>query len=353
MYLSIISTLFSTFASLLGITAIIVFHEFGHFVFCKLFNVYTPTFSIGMGKVLYSKMFGHTNFCISAAPIGGYVEIASEEGIAGTNGFNQISYYQKVLIMLGGIFCNFLFTYVAFVALFYTGMPEFGLPYETNLPIIAKVTKNSINEHLFKPNDIIVEINETPTHNDASIIKKEALEQIKQDAKDILVTIQRDQELIKLRLNLNTKQTTLSKLFEVTFIQKAPLEVKDSCIQAYHATIFCLSSIIQGLKNIVHSSGKGLAGPIMIVVASSKSAQKGFAHLLLFLAIISLNLGFMNLLPLPIFDGGQFVIFTIEAVTRKELSEKVRNMIGVSSWILVLGLMIIFSLKDIHHLFFS
>ncbi|MBI2352666.1 site-2 protease family protein [Candidatus Dependentiae bacterium] len=354
-FIKIASSFSSILASLIGITLIVVFHEFGHFIFCKLFKVYTPTFSIGMGKILYSKMIGHTNFCLSLAPIGGYVEIASEDGIQGTKGFNEIPYYQKVLIMLGGIFCNFLFTYLIFVSLFFTGMPEFGLPYETNRPIISHLPEKSINAHHLKAGDIIISANDTPINDDASILKREALKQIQHNLTDLPVVIQRNNqtENINLLLNLNTKSTTLSNLLEVNFVKKAPLDIKNSFIQAYITLHFCLSSIINGLKNILHSSGKDFVGPIMIVMASSKSAQKGFSHFLLFLAIISLNLGFMNLLPLPIFDGGQFVIFTIEAIIKRSLSEKLRNFIGIGSWIFALGLMLIFSIKDLYHLFFK
>ena len=352
MPLHIISSFTALFSSLLGITAIVVFHEFGHFVFCKLFNVYTPTFSIGMGKVLYSKLFGHTNFCISAAPIGGYVEIATDEGIDGTKGFNQIPYWQKVFIMLGGISCNFLLTYIIFAGLFFTGIPESSLPYETNLPIIAQVAANSVNATSLQPKDTFESINGKQVSGNASIIKQELLEQLKNNGKEIPATILRNNTHVSIALNINSEQSSLDKLLGVSFEKKSSLGIKNSLIQAYYMTGFCLSSIIQGLKGIFSSCGKGFVGPIMAVVVSSKSAQKGFSHLLLLLAIISINLGFMNLLPLPIFDGGQFVLFTIEAITRKTLSDRVKEMIGISSWVLAIGLMVIFSLKDIYHLCF-
>lgn len=348
-----ISTFISTLSSLLGITAIIVFHEFGHFIFCKIFNVYTPTFSIGMGKVLYSKLFGHTNFCISAAPIGGYVEIATEEGIDGTKGFNQIPYWQKVCIMLGGISCNFLFTYVVFAALFFTGMPESGLPYETNLSTIKLVSESSINTDTLQPHDIIESINGKLVSGNASIIKQELLNSIKDGSQEASAIIQRNNNSIPKTLKIASGKAKLDLLLDVSFEKKQPLSAKNSLIQAYSMTQFCLSSIIQGLKSIFSSCGKGFVGPIMAVVVSSKSAQKGFSHLLLLLAIISVNLGFMNLLPLPIFDGGQFILFSIEAATGRALSDRIKELIGLSSWILAIGLMIVFSLRDIYTLCIS
>lgn len=350
MSLNFLFSLPSVISSLLGITAIIVFHEFGHFVFCKLFKVYTPTFSIGMGKVLFSKMFGHTNFCISAAPIGGYVEIATDEGIDGTKGFNQIPYWQKVCIMLGGISCNFILTYIIFTLLFFTGMPETGLPYQPHNPTIATISQASINASVLHNNDTISSINDIPVNNNTSIIRKEILSCLKSDKNKISATLIRQGSPVSAELNIDPKGTSLNKLLDVSFEKKAPLGLKEACIQAYYMTHVCLISIIDGLKSIFSSCGKGFVGPIMAVAVSSKSAQKGFDHLLLLLAIISINLGFMNLLPLPIFDGGQFLLFTIEAITRKSLSEKVRNGIGISSWVLALGLMIIFSIRDIYHL---
>lgn len=305
-----------------------------------------------MGKILYSKLFGHTNFCISAAPIGGYVEIATEEGIDGTKGFNQIPYWQKVCIMLGGISCNFLFTYLVFAILFFTGMPESGLPYETNLPIITQVSENSINAHNLAKNDIIISINGKEVSGNASIIKQECIESIKQNNLEISAVVLRNDESIPTVLKIDSKQTRLSQILGASLEKKPSLDVKNSLMQAYYMTNFCLHSIIDGLKGIFHSCGKGFVGPIMAVFISSKSAQKGFSHLLLLLAIISINLGFMNLLPLPIFDGGQFVLFTIEAITGRALSDRVRELIGLSSWILAIGLMIIFSLRDIYTLCF-
>ena len=350
MSLQIISSLMSLSASLIGITAIVVFHEFGHFLFCKLFNVYTPTFSIGMGKILFSKKFGHTNFCISAAPIGGYVEIATEDGIEGTKGFNEIPYWQKVCIMLGGISCNFLFTYIVFALLFFTGMPESGLPYETNTPVIQTVLQNSINKDNLMAGDIITSINNTAVDGNASIIKQNILIRAQTNETTVEAEILRDNQSFSTKLNIDPKQLTLNKMLEVSFEKKASLGFKDSCIYAYNITLTCIQSIIQALKSVFKSCGKGFVGPIMAVVVSSKSAQKGFSHLLLLLAIISVNLGFMNLLQLPIFDGGQFTLFTIEAITGRALSDRVKEWIGISSWILALGLMIIFSLRYIYTL---
>ncbi len=354
---SILTQFMSIFVSLIGISFIIVFHEFGHYIFCKIFNVYTPTFSIGIGKVLFSKKIGDTNFCISAGPIGGYVEVASESGINGSVGFNQIPYYQKVLIMLGGILFNFILTYLIFVGLFFTGMPDSTAgPYEPSSTKIAQVLPNSLNKQTLQAGDELISINQQSLSENLTIARKIIAQQAMDDVTAIPAEIIRNGTLHQITLQLKGKSTppSFSKQLEITMTQKPPLSFITSMVMAYTAVNFYLHAIATGLKQMISArSAHGFVGPVMAIAASSKSAQKGAASLLFLLAIISINLGFMNLLPLPIFDGGQFVIFTTETLMRRELSERIRHLIGLSSWVLAIGLLVIFTIRDLYTLMFN
>ncbi len=351
---SILTQITSIFASLLGISFIVVFHEFGHYIFCKIFNVYTPTFSIGIGKILVSKKIGDTNFCISAGPIGGYVEVASESGINGSLGFNQIPYYQKVLIMLGGIFFNFLLTYLIFVGLFFTGMPDSAAgPYEPSSTTIAQILPNSINQSHLQPGDELLTLNHEELNGNLAIARKIITQELKSHAHEIDATFLRSgaHHHTKLALKGASIPPSFSKQLEISMTPKPSLPFLTSMVMAYQAVDFYLRAIASGLKEMVHArSAHGFVGPVMAVAASSKSAQKGASSLLFLLAIISINLGFMNLLPLPIFDGGQFVIFTTETLMRRELSERIRHLIGMSSWVLAIGLLVIFTIRDLYTL---
>lgn len=352
----ILAQLAAIAASLIGISFIIVFHEFGHYIFCKLFNIYTPTFSIGIGKVLFSKKIGDTDFCVSAGPIGGYVEIASEQGIKGSLGFNQVPYWQKVLIMLGGIFCNFLLSYILFVCLFWTGMPENAAgSYEPCTTKISTIAPESLNAHNLQPNDELIALNHQSINNDLSNARK-IIMQSSQTASQIPAHVIRNGQPLELTLNLRGKGTppSISRQLELSFELKPALSFIESINQAWCATVFYTQAIIAGLKNMVNArTTQGFVGPVMAVAASSKSAQKGISYLLFFLAIISINLGFMNLLPLPIFDGGQFVIFTVEAIFRRQLSDRARHIIGISSWVMAIGLLVIFTIRDLQTLIFG
>ncbi|MGZ6254431.1 MAG: M50 family metallopeptidase [Candidatus Chromulinivorax sp.] len=342
----------SIILSLLGITSIVVFHEFGHFIFCKIFKVYTPTFSIGMGKKIYKKMIGQTEFCLSAAPLGGYVEIAAQTTHE-QKGFNDISYLKKCFIMLGGIACNMIFAYIIFSFLFYIGMPDTtSIPYENTTPVVKTITNTSKNYHHIQAEDTIINLNDQ-TINSSEEIKNVLNQAINENKHTLSATIIRNnQQLpITLEINLEKKQSTIDQILELTLHRKAPLSLQESIQHGVLLTHFYMKTIWNSLATIFSKkSGQNLAGPIVILTSSTKIAQKGIKFLLLFLAIMSINLGIMNLLPLPIFDGGQFVIFTIEALQKKEMSESVKEKIGMFSWILILTLMIVFSIKDIYTL---
>lgn len=345
----------SIIASLIGITFIIVFHEFGHYIFCKLFGVYTPTFSIGIGKKLISKKIGETDFCLSASPLGGYVEIATES-TPEHKGFNSLYYIQKVLVVLGGIACNILLAYLIFIGLFFTGMPDSAfMPYENNTPIIQTIEQDSCNYDSLQPSDVLISINQIAVNNQATILKQAINEQMSKNIMTIPAVIERNNQEIAVTLQLKSSKEALplDQRLELQFVRKAPLSVFASIQEGIKLTNFYILTIANSLSKIFTSKeSKSLAGPIMTLAASTKGAQKGFKYLLIFLAIISINLGIMNFLPLPIFDGGQFVIFTIETILRRQMSEKVRNIIGTFSWTLVIGLFIVFGIKDLYTLLF-
>ena len=120
--------------ALIGFGLLISIHELGHFIFCKIFKIHTPTFSIGMGPTIFQKQIGTTLFKLSAIPFGGYVEIAGMAEVGqgeqkhakdtSPNSFCNKSYWQKFLVLMGGIIFNLFFAYLTFSILLITGMPQ-------------------------------------------------------------------------------------------------------------------------------------------------------------------------------------------------------------------------------------
>jgi regulator of sigma E protease len=355
----------------IGFGILITVHEVGHFLFCKIFKVSTPTFSIGMGPTIFQKNFGSTNFRLAAIPIGGYVEIAglSEMGQGeqksaedrGENSFASKKYWQKLFILMGGVLFNLIFAYLVFSTLFFVGIQK----QKGNLFISTKIDKAVEENFGIKASDQIISINNELLSQEP----KKLIPQIEKaffmplNKNDITTQIQvellRGQEKISLTLTPKAQGDLNEKLLNSIELktEKIPGEYEKysffgSIYNGIKATNQWIIRIIAGLKYLItERTLKGAGGPIMIISQSFETAQKGIIPLLIFLAIISINLAIINLLPIGALDGGQILFATIEAIIRREIPEFVRLSINVASWVLILSLILYLSYKDIIRIF--
>lgn len=376
MSLNAISILFSSkllpfIFAFVGFGVLITVHEIGHFLFCKLFKVNTPTFSIGMGPTIYQRQLGSTNFRLAAIPIGGYVEIAglSEVGQGeqksaedrSQNSFASKKYWQKLFILMGGVVFNLLFAYIVFSTLFFVGIPK----QNGNLFISEKADKSIEENFGLKGLDHIISINNEYLSQEP----KKLVQQLetnflipfsKNDATaQIKVEILRGQEQISLTLTPKAQESINEKFLNSIELktEKIPGEYEKYSIfgainKGIKATNQWIIQILAGLKYLItERTLKGAGGPIMIISKSFETAQKGIIPLLIFLAIISINLAIINLLPIGALDGGQILFATIEAIIRREIPEFIRLGINIASWVLILSLILYLSYKDIIRIF--
>lgn len=353
--------LFWGVAGILGITLLIFIHECGHFIMCKIFGVRTPSFSIGFGPKLISKKIGQTEFSISAIPFGGYVEIAGsaevgqgeqKEAFAQDEGsFAVRHFYQKFLIMSGGILFNLLFAYLVMVCVFACGLPKSEFLYPLNaIPKVETIENGSPADKAgLKTGDLIVAANETPLNNDT-----EKLLGILRDngGKTISLLIERNGEQTLFNVPLETKSAFgktigyLGTSFTMVTVQGIPF------IKAIQRGIeltnrYIIATVYMFKYIFTKRDMSNVGGPVMIIKATAQGASKGLKVFLLFLAIISINLAILNLIPLPIFDGGQIMIYGIEAILGKSLPDKARLAINLTSWGLIMFLFIYVTIKDI------
>ena len=352
---------FSIIVGLLGIGFLIGFHELGHFIFCKIFKIRTPSFSIGMGPRLLTKKIGETEFSLSLLPLGGYVEIAGAAEVAqgdqkeaysrDDDSFAVKPYYQKMLVMAGGIIFNLFFAYAAFSFLYYVGMPKTPFLY----PINSSSTISSVENDTpaaqagLLPNDKIMAIDDKIVTNGTEAI-----------------------DIIKLRPNEPTKFLILrdgqEKTLDITLSSRLILEqetgllgvefdipssgIIESIKRGIAATHYLIGHIVNSFKKIFMGKElNNIGGPLMVISQTIKGAQKGFKIFLLLLAFISINLAILNIIPLPIMDGGQALFYTIEALLRRPLNEKIREYIHYATWIFLLMLIVYLSIKDIIMIF--
>lgn len=353
---------------ILGISLLVGIHELGHFLFAKLFRVHTPSFSIGFGPQLFSKKIGATLFSLSAIPLGGYVEVAGmaelgqgeqKEAFAqGEDSFAVKPFYQKMLILFGGIMFNLLFAYFTLSLLFIIGAPKTDLLYPLGIveeqPTLRIVRKDSPAERAqLKVGDEIIAINEETINQD----EVEKLKNITRTlpGKEVTLLIKRDnaQQEVKVTLDSTevvedgtTKQLgTLGVLYEIKSVPE--FGFFEGIKQGFRATNIYITMVIYSFKNMfIKRDITSVGGPVMVIAETIKGAQKGFKILLLFLAVISINLAILNLIPLPILDGGQIMFVTIETIIGRQLP-KLREYIHIISWVMVLALVIYLTLKDI------
>lgn len=349
--------------AIVGFGILIIIHECGHFLFCKMFGVHTPTFSIGMGPTIIEKKIGDTNFRLAAIPLGGYVEIAGNQEVGqgeqvhafdtGDTSFQSKPYWQKILIMFGGIAFNLGFAYIALSILFMFGAPkpniridniiENSIAQKSGLEkgdILFKIGEHNIKKKPESLADALGKIRELENTTIPFVVMREG--QMKTISVKIPqgVTIHKD----KGKLGIGYSFQPSEERERYPFFESIRRGIQQTNIYIYLT--------LMGMKNMfVHRSFKGAGGPVLMISESVRQAKAGFVYLFIFLAIISINLAILNLLPLPILDGGQILFITIETIIGREIPAPIKNSIFIGSWMLILGLMLYLTYNDILGLF--
>jgi regulator of sigma E protease len=349
-----VMSLFSIIFGMFGIGFLIGFHEFGHFIFCKIFKVATPTFSIGMGPRIFSKKIGETVFTLSAIPLGGYVEIAGAEDeqsdtkIKPVYLFTQKPYYQKMLVISGGILFNVLFSYIVLSTLYFVGLPQSELAFPLNESTTISAIKNDspAEKYGLQINDTIVAINELD-------VAQKPIELIKflrtHPGQSEVLTIQRNGAQERITVTIGDHKVDNKSIgylgAEFKILRYGFFKSIKHGIQGTNKLI---GIIINTFKSIfIQRNVEGIGGPLMVISQTIKGAAQGAKVFFLLLAFISVNLAVLNVIPLPIMDGGQALFYTIEAIIRRPLPEKVKIYIHYACWMLVLFLVIFLSIKDV------
>lgn len=360
--------LFFILLGFFGMGFLIGFHELGHFLFAKLFKIRVPSFSLGFGPRILTKKIGETEFCLSAIPFGGYVEIAGaaevgqgdqKEAFATDKGsFASKPYYQKMSVMFGGILFNLIFAYCAMIFLFAVGIPKTPLMPATMISVVHK--DSAAEKHELLPGDRIISIEEDST--DTSLVGRaqnvenniQRLQSLIQNLplKTAKFVINRNGEMITKTVVIGAKETetvTIGTLgVEFDFIPTPPHSLKDSIKQGIAVCNKWIINTFAGFSQLFSRKGiNNVGGPIMIISMTVKGAAAGYQIFLLLLAIISINLAVLNLIPLPILDGGQILFYSIEALIRRPIPHKIREYIHVGTWIMFMILFLYLSINDV------
>ena len=374
------SFIITILAALLVFSAVIAIHEFGHFTVAKLCGIQVNEFSIGMGPVLWKKNHKGTQYSLRALPVGGFVALEGEESpesqqakavrdarednfssskhdlnILSTESdgevqekpagipLNEAPVWQRVLVMVAGAVMNFVLGFVVLVILIAAqnepitsktiyAIQDGALCGQTGLQAGDKVL--AVNgRRCFVANDILYELVRTQSYSAD-------------------FTVLRDGEKVQLPgVQFDTWQdekgeTHMSIGFSVYGLEKTPgnvLREAGNSVLYYGRIVFTsLVDLVRGRESI-----NNLSGPVGIVSAIGQAASYGWQDLLELLALITVNLGILNLLPFPALDGGKVVFLVIEGVTGHAVPEKLQSVLTLATFGLLFGLMLFATYNDI------
>jgi len=303
------------FVALLVLSVLIFFHELGHFTAARFFGVQVDVFSIGFGKKLYSRMIGKTQWSISAIPLGGYVKMKGQDDTdPSKKSFDADSYnakkpWQRIIILLAGPFANFLMAFMLYFAIANLGVPKL-------LPYVGEVKTDSpaMTAGLQK-DDKIIQINGQTIQYWENIG-----EQVNATKNDLALIIERKQKLVTLHLtpeSIEDKnvfgETITRRIIGIGASGKQTIVYFgfiDAIDYAYHETKRASLLIAESVQKLITGvvGADKLGGIITIVDVTAQASHAGILALFFFTALISVNLGVLNLLPIPALDGGHISI---------------------------------------------
>jgi regulator of sigma E protease len=347
----------SWIVALAVLSVLIFFHELGHYSAARFFGVYVEVFSIGFGKKLLSFQWIGTQWQISAIPLGGYVKMKGQDDLDPTalssdnDSYNSKKPWQRIIILLAGPLANFALAWVFFYAI------ALGGP-QTLSPVIGKVVKESPAEIAgLQKGDVVLSINGESINE-----WNELSDHIK--ASDGALSLQIERNATIRNLTVLPKITETQNIFKETIQQRmvgiAPAGVTHTMElsvigtfeyaseETYNSSLLIFQSVQKLLTGVVPA--KEVGGVVSIVQITADASSYGWMSLFFFAALISVNLGVLNLLPIPALDGGHIMFNLYEMIRRKPPSEAVITQLTIGGWVLLLGLMSLGLYNDITRL---
>ncbi len=342
---------------LLVLSVLVFIHELGHFLAARYFGVTVHVFSIGFGKRLISKEFKGTTWQFSLIPLGGYVKMKGQDDSnpalieKGDDSYNNKKPWQRIIILFAGPFANFALAAVLYFCIALLGSNSLA-------PTIGQVIENSpaqkaglqVNDEIIRINDLDIktwdEIGSYVRNSQTALkfyVKREGV------IRAFVINPELSDSENMFREKIKKRMIGIAPAPKVVTIYHDPIEAIG---YAYNNTVESSKMIFQGVQKLIQGiiPSSEVGGVISIGKVISDASQTSIVALLTITALISVNLGVLNLLPIPALDGGHIMFNLYEMIARKKPSDKVFVALTITGWFILGALMLLGIFNDINRL---
>ncbi len=334
--------------ALLIFSLIIFVHELGHFLSARYFGVTVHEFAIGMGPKLFSKEKNGTKYSIRAIPIGGFCSMEGENEESSDKGsFSGKPWYAKLVILAAGAAMNVLLGFVISIVFVAASSAQSGIPTTT----VDSVLENSPLYGFLQTGDQILSV------NGSRINIKRDVDFIMQNSggNPCEIVIKRGaQRITKTFSPMSSQYSDGTPAYLIGFVPKIERpNIFNVVRQGFFQTIWMGKLVFVSLGMLISGEAKlsQISGPVGVVDAMNTQAQSGgFASLLYLAGFISVNIGIMNLLPIPALDGGRIFFVVIEAIRKKPIPPEKEGIVHFVGLVLLMGIMVLATWNDIARL---
>ena len=323
---------------------LVTVHEFGHFITAKMTGMRVDEFAIGFGPKIYQQKDGDTLYSLRAIPLGGYNKIAGmdPDDPAEPGSFKSKSIPARMLVILAGALMNFLLPVLLFTGIFFVQGSERVL----NEPVLGNVMVGMAADKAgLRAGDKILTINGQPVQDWQAIVTTLRIN----GTKEVTLTAESNGAVKQYTMQPVYDEEAKRPLIGITpKFERIKMGFAESVKEGFNYTKYIIFAMVDGLTKIITGKAPAeVSGPLGVAQMAGQVAEKGLLPLMNFVAFLSINLGVINLLPLPALDGGHFVLLLLEGLRGKPLGSKAMNNIQMVGVALILALTVFSTFKDI------
>ncbi len=344
------NTVLTVLGAILIFSLIIFVHELGHFLAARLFGVTVHEFAIGMGPAIFRrKGKGETTYSLRAIPMGGYCQMEGEDEESDDPGsFSKKKPWPRIVILASGVLMNLLLGFLIVLALTATtAISTGGLP----STVVESVDPESSAAAFLQPGDRIVAVNDRSVHSRRDL----GFELSRTNGAETTLTFRRgEEEITRSFTPMEVTYEDGSKGHIVGFyIDMEPIGLWNILREAFYETVWMAKLVFVSLGMLLKGQVgmQDMSGPVGVVYAMNTVARSGWLNFLFFAAFLAVNIGVMNLLPLPALDGGRIFFVLVEIIFGKPIPKEKEGWIHFVGFALLILLMLYATWNDILRIF--